>query len=136
MNAAFVDELRQLGDIRLDEPLSRHVTFGVGGSADVYIAARSEDQLRGAYALAKRHGVPVFIFGSGSNILVGDRASAVSSSRTAPATSKDLPRTAPASRSALPAASLSPRLPAASQQRATPGSSGRPASPAAWEAPW
>src|SRR3970282_1799834 len=73
MNAAFVDELRKLGDIRLDEPLSRHVTFGVGGPADVYIAARSEDQLRGAYALAERYGVPVFIFGSGSKLLVGHR---------------------------------------------------------------
>lgn len=69
----FLDELRSLGPIRLDEPLSRHVTFGVGGPADIFFAAQSEDQLRGAYALAKRYGVAVFIFGSGSNILVGDR---------------------------------------------------------------
>lgn len=71
-NSRFVDELRSLGPIRLDEPLSRHVTFGVGGPADVFFAAQSEDQLRGAYALAMRYGIPVFIFGSGSNILVGD----------------------------------------------------------------
>lgn len=73
MNPDFLRELRALGPVRQDEPLSRHVTFGVGGPADAYFAARSEDQLRGAYALAKLHGVPVFIFGSGSNILVGDR---------------------------------------------------------------
>lgn len=68
----FLRQLRAIVPIRLDEPLSRHVTFGVGGPADVYIAARSEDQLRAAYALAKHYRVPVFIFGSGSNILVGD----------------------------------------------------------------
>ena len=69
----FLEQLRAIGPVRLDEALSRHVTFGVGGPADVFFAATTEDQLRGAYALAKQHGVPVFIFGSGSNILVGDK---------------------------------------------------------------
>ncbi len=73
MTEAFLAELRALAPVRLNEPLSRHTTFGVGGPADVYLTARTEDQLRRAYAAAKRHGVPVFIFGSGSNILVGDR---------------------------------------------------------------
>jgi len=73
VNPRFLDELRSIGPIRLDEPLSRHVTFGVGGPADVFFAARSEVQLRGAYEIANRYGVPVFIFGSGSNILVGDK---------------------------------------------------------------
>ncbi len=73
MNPDFLRELRALGPVRQDEPLSRHVTFGVGGPADVYFPAKTEHQLRGAYTLAKRYGVPVFIFGSGSNILVGDR---------------------------------------------------------------
>ncbi|HEU4759388.1 MAG TPA: UDP-N-acetylmuramate dehydrogenase [Dehalococcoidia bacterium] len=73
MKDALLAELRALAPVRLNEPLSRHTTFGVGGPADVYLTARTEDQLRLAYAAAKRHGVPVFIFGSGSNILVGDR---------------------------------------------------------------
>lgn len=72
MNEAFLAELRKLGPLRLDEPMARHVTFGTGGPADVYFPASSENQLREAYALARRHAVPVFIFGSGSNILVGD----------------------------------------------------------------
>jgi len=73
LDPGFLNDLRALGDVRPHEPLARHVTFGVGGPADVYFAAKAEDQLRGAYALATRYGVPVFIFGSGSNILVGDR---------------------------------------------------------------
>ncbi len=68
----FLAELRRAGAVRLDEPLSRHTTFGVGGPADVYFVAKTEDQLRTAYAIARRHGVPVFILGSASNVLVGD----------------------------------------------------------------
>lgn len=73
MNEQLLTRLRDLAEVRLDEPLGRHVTFGVGGPADAYLIAENEDQLRLAYSLAKKAGEPVFIFGSGSNILVGDR---------------------------------------------------------------
>jgi UDP-N-acetylmuramate dehydrogenase len=72
VNREFLAELQKLGPVRRNEPLARHVTFGAGGPADVFFAAETEDQLRGAYTLAKQHGVPVFVFGSGSNILAGD----------------------------------------------------------------
>lgn len=72
MSSHFAGELRRIGPLRLGEPLARHITFGVGGPADFFLTARSEEQLRLAYATARRHGVPVFIFGAGSNILVGD----------------------------------------------------------------
>jgi UDP-N-acetylmuramate dehydrogenase len=73
MNENFLQELREVAPVRLDEPLARHTTFGVGGPADAYVPADTEDHLRLSYATARRHGVPVLIFGSGSNVLVGDR---------------------------------------------------------------
>ena len=72
MNEAFLDELRALGPALLDEPLHRHNTFGIGGPADVYFAARSEEQLRAALRAAHQHDVPVFILGAGSNVLILD----------------------------------------------------------------
>ena len=72
MNQQFLHDLRRLGPVKLEEPLARHATFGVGGPADAYFVARTEEQLRRAFSIAKSNGVPVFIFGSGSNILVGD----------------------------------------------------------------
>src|SRR5687767_2335552 len=72
MKAELLENLRSLAKLKVDEPLLRHVTFGVGGPADVYLIAETEDQLREAYALAKAAGEPVFIFGSGSNVLIGD----------------------------------------------------------------
>jgi UDP-N-acetylmuramate dehydrogenase len=72
MNEAFLRQLRALGPVLLDEPLSRHTTFGVGGPADVYFQARSEEQLRGALRAAHEHGVSVFVLGAGSNVLILD----------------------------------------------------------------
>src|SRR2546425_13113321 len=72
MNSGVLEGLRRPGEVKLDEPLSRHVTFGVGGPADVYLIANTEDQLRLGYSLARKAGEPVFIYGSGSNVLVGD----------------------------------------------------------------
>ena len=72
MNEAFLTELRAMGPILLDEPLSRHTTIGIGGPADVYFAARTEEQLRAALRAARGHGVPMFILGAGSNVVVLD----------------------------------------------------------------
>jgi UDP-N-acetylmuramate dehydrogenase len=72
MNEEFLAELRELGPVLLDEPLSRHNTFGIGGPADAYFAARDEEQLRGALRAAHSHGVPLFLLGAGSNVLILD----------------------------------------------------------------
>ena len=72
MDEELVNELRQIGEVRLDEPLARHTTFGIGGPADVYVVVRSAEELARAYAAATRQGLRPFILGSGSNILVGD----------------------------------------------------------------
>lgn len=72
MNEPLVNELRRIAPVRMNEPMARHTTFGVGGPADAYIAVTSEDQLRDVFALAHSRGLEVFIFGSGSNVLVGD----------------------------------------------------------------
>jgi UDP-N-acetylmuramate dehydrogenase len=66
-------ELERIATVREGEPLSRHTTFGIGGPADLYLKAESVEQLKAAFVSAHRHGLPVFVLGSGSNILVGDR---------------------------------------------------------------
>jgi UDP-N-acetylmuramate dehydrogenase len=72
MNADLVPELRKVAPVKLNEPMARHTTFGVGGPADVFIAVKTEEQLRVSFAISSRQNAGVFIFGSGSNILVGD----------------------------------------------------------------
>lgn len=60
------------GELRRSEPMSRHTTFGVGGPADLYLAVRTLDSLKIAYKAANDAQIPVFILGSGSNIVVAD----------------------------------------------------------------
>lgn len=65
-------EVSRFGELRTAEPLARHTTFGVGGPADLFLTVRSADDLAAASAAAADADVPVFILGSGSNILVAD----------------------------------------------------------------
>ncbi len=59
--------------VRVNEPLAPRTTFRVGGCADLLIEARRVQDLIEYARLARAHGVPVFILGNGSNILVRAR---------------------------------------------------------------
>jgi UDP-N-acetylmuramate dehydrogenase len=63
-----------LGDRLLtQEPLKHHTTFRIGGPADFYFAATTPDELAAALATAREAGLPVFLLGGGSNLLVSDQ---------------------------------------------------------------
>jgi UDP-N-acetylmuramate dehydrogenase len=66
------EQLKAIAPVRRDEPLARHVTFGIGGPADLFVTVRSADELARAVVAARNAGAPLFILGAGSNILVGD----------------------------------------------------------------
>ena len=72
-NKALLEDLRTVAEVRLDEPLSRHTTFGIGGPADVYAIAQNSDELRQLVSLCSRAETPFFILGAGSNVLVSDK---------------------------------------------------------------
>jgi UDP-N-acetylmuramate dehydrogenase len=67
------DLQRRLGPgVRQDEPLARHASSRVGGSADLFFVARTCDDLTRAVDLAEDLGVSWHIIGSASNLLVSD----------------------------------------------------------------
>ncbi|AND86015.1 UDP-N-acetylmuramate dehydrogenase [Clostridium tyrobutyricum] len=59
-------------DIKIDEPMSSHTSFKVGGPADILITPESADQVLDAVKLCKSKNVPYYIMGNGSNLLVKD----------------------------------------------------------------
>ena len=61
------------GGVYPNEPLARHVTFRIGGPADVLVLPRSLDHLVATVAWAYREGQPFVILGRGSNVLIADR---------------------------------------------------------------
>lgn len=59
-------------EIKSDEPLSQHTTIGVGGPARRFVTANTSEQLVEGIRLCKTFGVPVFILGWGSNLIISD----------------------------------------------------------------
>ena len=69
---ALLRQLEAIAPTKRDEALSRHTTIGIGGPADAFVSPASASQMRDVLALAQENGVPVFVLGSGSNIVIGD----------------------------------------------------------------
>ncbi len=55
-----------------DERLSRHTTFRIGGPAEVWMEVAEEETLLRVGEFCKQRGVPWWILGKGSNVLVSD----------------------------------------------------------------
>ena len=70
----FGEELEKMvnGTCLLNEPMSRHTSYGIGGPAGAYITPRDQDDLRRILHFADEQNIPVFFIGSGSNLLVAD----------------------------------------------------------------
>ena len=59
-------------DIKIDEMISKHTSFRVGGPAKVFLTVHSEESLRNILLALKRYELPYFVLGNGSNLLVSD----------------------------------------------------------------
>lgn len=59
-------------NVLTDEPMKRHTTFRIGGKADYFVCPDSAEKLRQILALCREEGLPWFILGNGSNLLVSD----------------------------------------------------------------
>ncbi len=65
---------RSLDPARLERnvPLAPLTTFRIGGPADLLYRARTPDELATSVQAARSAGCPLFLLGSGANILIGD----------------------------------------------------------------
>jgi UDP-N-acetylmuramate dehydrogenase len=59
--------------LRVNEPLSAHTSYRIGGPTDLFVTVESQDELCRIVNLARECQVPYFLLGSGTNILVSDR---------------------------------------------------------------
>ena len=56
-----------------DEPMSKHTTFRIGGPVDVFAMPETYEQIGEILKLCKAEGLPFFVLGNGSNLLVSDK---------------------------------------------------------------
>ena len=76
MESEFKDRLEEIlgrDRVLLQEPMKKHTTFRVGGPADYFVTPESKEDIQRIIALCKEEGVPFYIIGNGSNLLVSDK---------------------------------------------------------------
>ena len=59
-------------EYKLNEPMSCHTSFKIGGAADIFISVRSANELSAVFKKCGELNIPHFIIGKGSNLLVSD----------------------------------------------------------------
>lgn len=72
---SFYDDIIKIIDksnVLKDEPMSKHTSFRVGGSADYFITIKSIEELKFVISKAKEYGLKHYIVGNGTNLLVKD----------------------------------------------------------------
>jgi UDP-N-acetylmuramate dehydrogenase len=73
-SAEVVRDLQRVcREVREHEPLHKHVSFRIGGPADVLVIPRSMDELRAVVGWLFAERMPYVVLGQGSNVLISDR---------------------------------------------------------------
>lgn len=63
----------QLAEVYLNEPMSKHTTFRIGGACDLFIVPQNEKSLIEICNYCRKSNVKIFVMGNGSNLLVSDK---------------------------------------------------------------
>lgn len=76
MNQNIYDELCNITrqeNIKVEEPLSKHTTFRIGGPADYFVIPESIEEIKAIVEICRMTKIPFYVIGNGSNLLVGDQ---------------------------------------------------------------
>ena len=59
--------------VLIDEPMSKHTTFQIGGPADCFVMPSTVEEAIAVIKIVKEYDVPLTMLGNGSNLLVMDK---------------------------------------------------------------
>lgn len=69
----FFEGILSENQIKIDEPMAHHNTYGIGGKADAFVTPTNKEELIGVLKKASLEGVPITVIGGGSNCLISDK---------------------------------------------------------------
>ena len=72
MNITEIQNLIPKENIYVNEPMSKHTSFKIGGPAECFIKIKTIEQLKDILKYAQNGKIPLTIIGNGSNLLVSD----------------------------------------------------------------
>lgn len=76
MSENMIKELSRIvgeHNVKIDEPMSKHTTFRIGGAAQFFVTPQTVEALKQLVVFCNDSNIPYFILGHGSNLLVRDR---------------------------------------------------------------
>jgi len=76
LNEDFYQKLKDIlknEQILIEEPLANHTTFKIGGPADFLLLPENNQQVAALVKLINKEGIPFYVIGNGSNLLVSDK---------------------------------------------------------------
>lgn len=75
MDKIYNEMLKFLSEnqIYLNEPMSKHTSFKIGGPADIFVKPKNIDEIKGIIQISRENNTPITIVGNGSNLLIKDR---------------------------------------------------------------
>ena len=68
----FCKKKLNISDIKMDEEMSKHTSFKIGGNADIFIKTSKIEELKSILEFARKNNINITIIGNGSNVLVKD----------------------------------------------------------------
>jgi len=72
MNINEIEKFISKDKIYINEPMSKHTSFKIGGPAECLIKIETQEELKAILKFSQEQNVPLTIIGNGSNILVSD----------------------------------------------------------------
>lgn len=70
--AENLEKILNKENILINEPMSKHTSFKIGGTADYFVKVKTEEELKSVLNFAKSEKIPFLIIGNGTNLLVRD----------------------------------------------------------------
>ena len=65
-------EIVGINSVKVNEPMSEHTTFKIGGPVEWFVKPQSIDQIQSIMRFCNGYGIPVHVMGLGSDVLVCD----------------------------------------------------------------
>lgn len=69
----LLTEIVDDNQVLVDEPMKKHTSFKIGGPVDFMVLPKSIEDISDIVNLSNSEGLPLFIMGNGSNLLVRDK---------------------------------------------------------------
>lgn len=69
---ARLAEIVGVNSVKVNEPMSEHTTFKIGGPAEWFVKPQSIEQVQSIMRFCDAYGIPVHVMGLGSDVLVCD----------------------------------------------------------------